>query len=226
MLTSRNVAPIEPKRDFGIAALAGKCFTRESREIRMTYDEIVNNYILRYRKVARQEMRDFESESSLSAAIRRAALCQLRNGKRHPHQRRIPRRVLEQVEMRLLKIEPRFAKATDFAAIHRSVDQKVGGLKGIGALTVYDISHRIGAYLGKSPKHVYLHAGTRIGAQVFGIESDFFEPGILPNSFSRLTPGEVEDCLCIYKDDLKGISSGRGYRHSGCIASRQLRCSM
>jgi hypothetical protein len=151
----------------------------------------------------------------------------LRNGKRHLHQRRIPRRVLEQVEMRLQRIEPRLAKATDFAAIHRSVDQEVGGLKGIGALTVYDISHRIGAYLGKSPKRVYLHAGTRIGAQVFGIESDPFEPGILPKPFAQLTPAEVEDCLCIYKDDLKGISSGRGHRHSGCvIASRQLRCSM
>jgi hypothetical protein len=56
--TSRNVALIEPKRDFGIAALAGKCFTRESRNIRMTFDEIVNDYILQYRKVARQEMRD------------------------------------------------------------------------------------------------------------------------------------------------------------------------
>ena len=69
----------------------------------MTHDEIVNDYILRYREAARQEMRDFESESSLSAAIRRAALCELRNGKRHLHQRRIPRRVLEQVEMRLRK---------------------------------------------------------------------------------------------------------------------------
>jgi hypothetical protein len=215
----------ERKWSCGIAAK--KYFTRESRELRMTHDEIVNDYILRYREAARQEMRDFESESSLSAAIRRAALCELRNGKRHLHQRRIPRRVLEQVEMRLQRIEPRLAKATDFAAIHRSVDQEVGGLKGIGALTVYDISHRIGAYLGKSPKRVYLHAGTRIGAQVFGIESDPFEPGILPKPFAQLTPAEVEDCLCIYKDDLKGISSGRGHRHSGCvIASRQLRCSM
>jgi len=173
----------------------------------MTFDEIVNDYILQYRKVARQEMRDFESERSLSTTIRRAALCQLGNGKRHPHQRRIPRRLLEQVEMRLLEIEPRLAKATDFAAIHRSVDQKVGGLKGIGALTVYDISHRMSAYMGEAPKHVYLHAGTRIGAQVFVIEGAFFEPGILPNFFSRPTPAEIEDCLCIYKDDLKGVSS-------------------
>lgn len=208
-----------------MAALRSRA--RESRDIRMTYDEIVNDYILRYREAARQEMRDFESENSLSAAIRRAAFCELRNGKRHPHQRRIPRRVLEQVEIRLQKTEPCLAKATDFAAIHQSVDQEVGGLKGIGALTVYDISHRISAYLGKSPKRVYFHAETTIGAEVFGIESDCFEPGILPKPFARLTPAEIEDCLCIYKDDLKGISSGKDNRCSGCVAaSRQRRCSM
>jgi len=193
----------------------------------MTCDEIVSDYIRRFRDGAQAEMRSFEKERNLSTAIRRAALCELPDRKRHPHQRRIPRRVLEEAELRLQSVERSLAKASDFDAVHRLVDQEVGDLKGIGALTVYDISHRIGAYIGKAPKRVYLHAGTRIGAQVFGIEDDSIDRGVLPKPFSRLTPAEIEDCLCIYKDDLKGTLSGKDQLRSGCVvASRQRRCSM
>lgn len=38
----------------------------------------------------------FESERSPSAAIRRAALCERQDNKRHPHQWRIPKTLLEQ----------------------------------------------------------------------------------------------------------------------------------
>ena len=67
----------------------------------MTLDEIVSDYIREYRDEARAEMSDFKRERSPSAAIRRAALCEWHNGKRHPHQRRIPKALLEQVEARL-----------------------------------------------------------------------------------------------------------------------------
>lgn len=57
----------------------------------MTLDEIVSDYIREYRDHARKEMRFFEIQRSPSKAIRKAALCELQSGKRHPHQRRIPR---------------------------------------------------------------------------------------------------------------------------------------
>ena len=79
---------------------------------------------------------------------------------------------------------------------------ELGGIKGIGALTVYDIAHRLGAHFGKAPQLVYLHAGTRTGARVFNIIGDSFDPRILPKAFSRLAPSEIEDCMCIYKDEL------------------------
>jgi hypothetical protein len=71
-------------------------------------------------------------------------------------------------------------------------------MRGIGALTVYDISHRISAHFRKGPELVYLHAGTRVGARVFNIRGDSFDPRVLPKAFSRLAPYEIEDCLCIY----------------------------
>jgi hypothetical protein len=183
----------------------------------MTHDEIVTDYIRTYRDRARGELRGFEKEHSLSAAIRRAALCQREDGKRYSHQRRIPRSVLEEAELRLQAAERSLAKASDFDAVHRVVKERIGGIHGIGALTVYDIAHRIGAYLRKEPMRVYLHAGTRVGALALGIEGDACDPRILPKVFSRLSAAEVEDCLCIYKDDLRGIRSGSRDESSGCL---------
>ena len=191
----------------------------------MTHDEIVSNYIRTYRDGARRELRGFARERSLSAAIRRAALCQRADGKRYSHQRRIPGRILEEAELRLQAVELGLATAPDFDAVHRLVEERIAGIDGIGALTVYDIAHRIGAYLGKEPTRVYTHAGTKVGALALGIGGDVFDPRILPKVFLRLSAAEVEDCLCIYKDDLKGTGSGSNHVNSGCvIPARPRRC--
>lgn len=146
----------------------------------MTFDEIISDYIRQYRAAARNEMRFFEIQRSPSEAIRKAALCELPSGKQHPHQRRIPRELLEQVEARLPGIRRRLAGASSFAALHQAVNDDIGSLNGIGTLTVYDIAHRIGAHFGKALERVYLHAGTRVGARVFGIRGNSFDPNILP----------------------------------------------
>lgn len=95
----------------------------------MTLEEIVNDYIRTQRAGARAEMRDFESESIPSAAIRRATLCEMSDGKRHPHQRRIPRALLEHAETRLQGIQRRLSHAADFGALHRLVDDEIGDIK-------------------------------------------------------------------------------------------------
>ena len=183
----------------------------------MTLSPIISDYIRKYRDRARAEMRFFEIQRSPSEAIHKAALCMLPSGKRHPHQRRIPRALLEQAEARLQAIGPNLARAADFSALHRIVENEIGNIRGIGALTVYDISHRIGAHFGKVPRLVYLHAGTKIGARVFNIGGDSIDPGQLPKTFSRLTASEIEDCLCIYNDELRDRArSGSARRRSGC----------
>jgi len=190
----------------------------------MTLDEIVNDYIHTQRPYAGEEMMDFAKEPSLSAAIRRAALCETRDGKRHPHQRRIPRSLLELVETKLQAIRRKLTSAPDFDALHTLVNGEIGSIQGIGALTVYDIAHRIGAYLGKAPERVYLHAGVRVGARALGIGGDSFDPKILPKPFARLAPSEIEDCLCIYKDDLIGGAGNNSRSSSGCTVARLPRC--
>jgi hypothetical protein len=183
----------------------------------MTLDEIVGHYIAHYRDAARSEMRFYETQRSASAAIYKAASCILPSSKRHPHQRRIPKAVLEQVEARLQAAGRKLGEASDFAALHGLVEQEIGGIRGVGKLTVYDISHRLGAYFRKAPELVYLHAGTRIGAAVFGLKGDFVSPKSLPAAFSRLCAAEIEDCLCIYKDDLLGAPRVKRTTRCGAV---------
>lgn len=174
----------------------------------MSPEEAVADYILNCRVLARAEMRTFEKEPSLRDAIRRAALCLLPNKKRHPHQYRIPGSLLKQAEARLQAITVRLQRAADFTALHDLVGAEIISLHGISELTVYDITHRIGAYLKIAPQIVYLHRGTRAGAAVFGLHGRTIRPDQLPAAFSRLTAAEIEDCLCIYKDRLKSGRDG------------------
>ena len=188
----------------------------------MTLGEIVNDYIREYRADARAEMETFRKEKSRTSAIRRASLCELPDGKRHPHQCLIPKRLLELAEERLQAAAKRLAGAEDFGALHDIVNGEIGSIHGIGKLTVYDIAHRLGGYFGKSPTMVYLHRGTKAGAAILGFRGETLYPAILPSAFSRLSPAEIEDCLCIYKDQLRG-SPGRSDQGSGCAVARKPR---
>lgn len=185
---------------------------------------MVHCRLLSQRPHTGEEMTDFAKESSPSAAIRRAALCELKSGKRHDHQRRIPKWLLEEAETKLQGILPKLSKAADFGALHRLVDEEIGCMKGIGALMMCDISYRIGAYFGRAPERVHLHAGVRIGARALGIGGDSFDPKIFPKTFARLAPSEIEDCLCIYKEELMGSVRDNSRRSSGCAIPKRSRC--
>ena len=185
----------------------------------MTLDDIVSDYIRECRDDARAEMRFFEIQRSASEAIRKAALCMLPSGKRHPHQRRIPKAAMEQAEVRLQAIDQNLAKASDFAALHHLVEERIGGIEGIGELTVYDIAHRLGAYFRIAPQLVYLHAGTKDGARAFNVTGESVRPQNLPRDFARLTPAEIEDCLCIYKSELLGNQRKSAASRARCVPS-------
>ena len=149
-------------------------------------------------------MQFFRTDRSRDSVIRKAALCVLQDGRRHPHQRRIPKNVLEEAELRLQTAADGISEAPDFAALYDLVNRVIGPISGIGALTVYDIAHRLGAFLNKEPALVYLHAGTKAGAALLGFRGESVRPDELPPSFSRLTAAEIEDCLCRYCCDLQG----------------------
>jgi hypothetical protein len=74
-------------------------------------------------------------------------------------------------------------------------------IKGLGELYAYDTAYFIGAHLDLTPEKVYLHAGTRKGAQALGFSGGlaYLMPSQLPVELHILTPYEMEDFLCIYK---------------------------
>lgn len=165
--------------------------------------EIVDSYIADHRESARREMRFCAQHKRLADAVEKAALCKLPSGKRHRHQRRLSAATLIEAANRLKRTN--FSAVTNFDALHKLVCRIIGPITGIGPLTVYDISHRIGAHLGHAPELVYLHSGALIGARSLGLGGTTLNIIDLPKAFQRLTPAEAEDCLCIYKDDLKRL---------------------
>lgn len=191
----------------------------------MTFDEIVSDYTRNYRDAAGEEMETFRRERNCGAAIRRAALCEFPNGKRHPHQCLIPERLLKLAEERLQVAAKHLADARNFDALHDIVEREIGSVHGIGKLMVYDVAHRIGAYFGKQPKLIYLHRGTKEGAAILGFKGETLDPALLPAAFSGLTAAEAEDCLCIYKDRLRGAIDYHRGSSGRAVARRQRGCS-
>jgi hypothetical protein len=171
-----------------------------------SHAEVVRAYIRDYRAGAQRERRHYAMQCSLADAIRAAALSKLPDRRRHPHQRRIPGRVLRQAATALSNAS---LEVPIFEDLHETVRRTIGPLRGIGELAVYDMAYRIGAHFGLEPDRIYLHAGTREGARALGLGGNALSKGELPKAFQRLSPGEIEDCLCIYKGDLWRLA-GRG----------------
>ena len=171
-----------------------------------TLRDVVDAFISNHRIESRQELRFFELQRSLAKAVRPAAMCELPGGKRHPHQRRIPKASLVEATERLLAAD--LAPAQDFDELHDAIADLISDIWMISELTIYDIAQRIGAHLGLQPKRVYLHRGTRTGARELGLGRGrkTLEMHELPQELRRLTAAEAEDCLCIYKDRLRAAA--------------------
>jgi hypothetical protein len=169
---------------------------------------IVRDYIRRHRSKANCELQYFRNLPNLSAAIREAGLARYPDGqrfKRYPHQRRLSPDALEIATKRLGEANLRSARSFD--ELITRVSAAVQPVDGIGELYVYDTALRLGGYLGFLPRKIYLHAGTRQGAKVLGLDhrSDFVSRNQLPLPIRRLKPHEIEDVLCIYKDWLRSV---------------------
>ena len=166
----------------------------------------VDDYIEHHRPRAARELEYFSRVlRSDEEAVSRAALAQLPNGNRHPHQRRIPRAALEESRDRLLENLPQLRASANFDDLFELINALIRPIPKVGELTVYDTALRIGARLGLEPEKVYVHAGTRDGAHALGFAGDrhAIELDELPAPIRRLTAREAEDLLCIYKSKLR-----------------------
>ncbi len=175
-----------------------------------TLKALVNHYTRHYRPHAQRELEWFRCQPSFSSALRNAGLATDHRGNRYSHQARIPRAALEAARARLEPLGAALSGADSFDALHAQVEAAVEGLSGIGELYVYDTALRIGAFLNLTPQRVFLHRGTRLGAQALGLSPNAkaFDIAVFPEALRVLPPHEVEDILCLYKNQIRNESTG------------------
>lgn len=196
----------------GKSKLPGNC--RPGRKSFTNLGEIVRDYIHNCRRNEDAELEYFSRPPNLRAAIRIAALAISEDGKRHPHQRRIPGRMLEHFRQSLSRNRRALRSCKTFPELMQVAGKAAASYWMDPELTIYDTTLRIGAHLGIRPDRVYLHAGARKGAKALGFKGSmpFLIPSQLPKEFRKLKPYEIEHCLCIYKDQLSLLRI-RGAKH-------------
>ena len=189
------------------------CSSNNRGQRDLTLGALVSYYIEEHRDRMKRYLR-YYNQHTLNDAIRIAALCVLPGGKRHGHQRRIIQPALNESARRLLDVQDKIKMSRDFEDLRGFVDSTIRAIWGIGDLTIYDISLRIGAKLGLYPQAIYLQAGVISGAKALGIYHKRESIPIkhiriehIPKPISsRLEPHEIEDFLCICKGELGDIS--------------------
>jgi hypothetical protein len=165
---------------------------------------LVRHYISNKRSEAQEELDSFRGQP-FEEALKRAALGIDKRGKRLSHQRRLKGSVLRKTRNILLEAANELQRCRSFDQLHNLVKEHLKGIRGLAELYYYDTALRVGARLGRMPKRVYLHRGTRDGARALGLDwrSDSLDPRALPKALAVLEPYEIEDFLCIYKDQLR-----------------------
>lgn len=173
-----------------------------------SYEEIVENYRWGARLKAMEELEYFAKLPSLEEAIDAVADARKENGALFNHQRHLEPSTVEEVRRVLQANREAIAKVADFDALIALVERLIGSVRGAKEMYIYDAALRLGAYLKKLPTRVYLHRGTRSGAEALGIGvagRKWIETEELPPAFTVLTAYEAEDVLCSYKDDLARV---------------------
>ncbi|MDP3768871.1 MAG: hypothetical protein Q8S13_12720, partial [Dehalococcoidia bacterium] len=140
------------------------------------------------------------------SAISLAAMAIGPEGRKHPHQWRVPNPMLARASQSLLKLQRQIARCGSFDKLHRMVDSGAGGVRGIGDLTVYDTALRISSTLGCLPRRVYLYAGAREGYELLTgrpaprtvTKASFKGP------VATLNAREIEDFLCMFRHKFSG----------------------
>lgn len=138
----------------------------------------------------------------------------------HGHQRRTRKAAIAEALKRLkTKAKTRKLKeAQSFEKIIACVSNTCvtcSKIPGIGPLYIYDVALRIGAHLRRKPKKVYLQAGALTGAKAlkkakalnFDVRNAPLPVKDFPEPIQRLEPHEIEDFLCVFKDQFKNLKS-------------------
>lgn len=177
-----------------------------------TLFEMVRLYLLIWGDRPARELAWWGDQTlSIDQAIMRAMFMLERDGKRDgSHQRPFSELQLSAMGKRLVTHAPALERARgSFETLSKAVEHGLGLPQGRSPLLVYDVSFRLGCYLGTPPQHVYLHAGPREGAERLkpGLgrrrRLDPADPSQLPTSLRRrLSADQIENFLCVARHAL------------------------
>jgi len=127
-------------------------------------------------------------------------------GKMHHHQVKVRKDSRDDLAETLKCNRWKMLSMQDFHELFLLVEECSGW--GIGPLTIYDVSVRIGAYLNLEPQRLYLHAGSWLGLKTLAIAAGkpirangkWVYSYEMPWDFPKyLTWDETEDFLCTYR---------------------------
>lgn len=119
---------------------------------------------------------------------------------KHPHQRRIPNSVLNKFSNKLLKKKKEIQEVKNFESLYLIIGNNK--IKGIGDLTVYDTTLRIGFYLKIYPTKLFVQAGSKVGYMRLVNVSHVSNPVAnicIPELLRNIKKYHLENFLCIYK---------------------------
>lgn len=160
---------------------------------------------LKSEEACADDLKYYRTAPSLAEAIRRAAMAEQAHGLKHPHQGGTPPASLREATRRLQAVQKKISRLKDFDALHDFIEAEIDDIYKVGQLVIYDTAHRIGAYLRLKPKSIYMHAGTREGAEALlgrRVSAKRLALGDFPMAMRALTPEQAEDFLCRCKDEL------------------------
>ena len=181
-----------------------------------SYEEIIENYRWGARLKSMEELEYFAKLPSLEDAIDAVAEARKENGALFNHQRHLDPSTVEEVRRVLQANREAITRVADFDELIVLLERLVGNVRGAKEMYIYDAALRLGAYLKKLPERVYLHRGTRLGAEALVRDlgdRKWIAVEELPPPFRVLSAHEIEDVLCSYKDDIarvrKMLAAGR-----------------
>ena len=181
-----------------------------------SFEDVADDFLRRWGHSLEKEEDWFgKRPKSLAEAIERAALSRIPSGRggrlvRHSHQTRLPQAVLAETKQHLLARQDEIASCSDFEELFELVESTVLHLPGAGEMLVYDIAQRIGVFRRFEPKAVFMHRGTRIGADSLGLDgrAKAIPLDLFPQALAALGAFRLEDVLCIYRLALARIRVG------------------
>ena len=125
------------------------------------------------------------------AALSRCKICD----EKYPHQWRLSNETLQKFYCSVITKKEKIIECKDFEQIYDIINR--AKVRGIGNLTVYDTSLRIGAKLNLFPeKKVYAFNGASIAGQN---GRHIFDRNEFKEEFANMSAYHIEDFLCVYK---------------------------